>query len=132
MESSARALAGVVVLVHMAFVAFVVAGGLLALRWPRVAWVHLPAALWGATIAFGGVVCPLTPLENWLRRRAGEVGYAGGFIEHYVTPVLYPEGLTRELQWALAAVAVLANGLIYGFVVRRAKPPSPKRELGGL
>lgn len=111
---------------------FVVLGGLLVARHRRLMIPHLLCAAWGVFIAASGGICPLTPLENWLRRRAGEVGYAGGFIEHYVTPVLYPEGLTRELQWALAAVAVLANGLIYGFVVRRAKPPSPKRELGGL
>jgi hypothetical protein len=119
MESSARALAGVVVLVHMAFVAFVVAGGLLALRWPRVAWVHLPAALWGATIAFGGVVCPLTPLENWLRVRGGGTGYDTGFIEHYLLPILYPMAMTRGVQIGTGVLVVAVNALVYWRILRR-------------
>src|SRR3712207_9266426 len=93
-----RGAADVVLVVHLAFVLFVVLGGLLALRWPRVAWVHVPVALYGATIEFVGFVCPLTPLEVWLRRRGGEAGYEGGFIGHYGTPAPFPPGLTREIR----------------------------------
>lgn len=114
-----RALADLVLVVHLAFVLFVVLGGLLALRWPRVAWVHLPVALYGALIEFVGFVCPLTPLENALRRRGGEVGYEGGFIEHHVTATLYPTGLTREVQLALGVAVLAINGVIYAVLVRR-------------
>jgi hypothetical protein len=93
-----RLLADLVVVVHLGFVAFVVAGGLLVLRWPRLAWAHLPCAVWGALIEFAGWVCPLTPLENDLRRLGGEAGYEGGFVERYLTSVLYPHGLTRTHQ----------------------------------
>jgi hypothetical protein len=78
--------------------------------------VHLPAALWGAWIEISGRICPLTPLENWLRERGGAAGYAGGFVEHYLLPVLYPGGLTRSVQYGLAAVVVIMNGLVYGWV----------------
>ena len=111
--TSARVLATLVVLAHMAFVAFVVAGGVLALRWPRVAWVHLPAALWGAMIALVGWVCPLTPLENWLRVRGGAAAYDTGFLEHYLLPVLYPVAMTRGLQIGTGAFVVLVNALVY-------------------
>jgi hypothetical protein len=114
-----RVLADGVVLVHLAFVAFVVAGGLLALRWPRVAWGHVPAALWGGAIELGGWVCPLTPLENALRARAGEARYAGGFVEHYLLPVLYPAGLTPNLQVVLGAGALALNAAVYAWVWRR-------------
>ena len=110
---SARAVATAVVLLHMAFVAFVVLGGLLALRWPRVAWVHLPAALWGALIALVGWVCPLTPLENWLRVRGGAAAYDTGFLEHYLLPILYPVSLTRGVQIATGVVVVVLNMLVY-------------------
>lgn len=119
MEASARLLATVVVLVHMAFVAFVVAGGMLALRWPRAAWVHLPAALWGAMIALVGVVCPLTPLENWLRVHAGAPTYDTGFLEHYLLPILYPVAMTRGLQIATGVFVVGLNALVYWRVFRR-------------
>lgn len=114
-----RLLADFVVLAHSAFVLFVVLGGLLALRWPRAAWAHLPAALWGAGIEFLGGICPLTPLENHLRRLGGEAGYAGGFVEHYVLPVLYPTGLTRGVQLALGTFVVVLNLGIYGVICRR-------------
>src|ERR687889_2933712 len=90
-----RALADAVLVLHLAFVLFVVLGGLLVLRWPRLAWLHLPAAIWGVLIEFAGFVCPLTPLEVGLRRLGGEAGYEGGFIEHYLTGALYPAGLNR-------------------------------------
>jgi hypothetical protein len=108
-----RVLADLVVVLHLAFVAFVVLGGLLVLRWPRLAWVHVPAALWGAMISFGGWVCPLTPLENLLRRLGGEAGYAGGFVERYLLGVLYPEGLTPGVQVALGVLVLVVNGAVY-------------------
>ena len=114
-----RGAADVVLVVHLAFVLFVVLGGLLALRWPRVAWVHVPVALYGAAIEFIGFVCPLTPLEVWLRRRGGEAGYAGGFIEHYVTATLYPAGLTRGIQLALGVGVLALNGVVYLVWLRR-------------
>ena len=119
MASSARLLATLVVLAHMAFVAFVVAGGVLVLRWPRVAWVHLPTAVWGAMIALVGWICPLTPLENWLRVQAGGKPYDTGFLEHYLLPILYPVAMTRGLQIATGAFVVLVNGLVYWRVFRR-------------
>src|SRR5512146_3503694 len=99
-----RVLADAVVAVHLAFVAFVLLGGLLAIRWPRLAWVHLPCAAYGAAIEIGGWICPLTPLENVLRHRAGEAGYTGGFVEHYLLPVLYPAPMPSWAPFALAGV----------------------------
>jgi hypothetical protein len=114
-------LADLVVLVHFAFVLFVVVGALLVLRWPRLAWVHLPAAIWGVLIEYVGWVCPLTPLEAWLRRAAGEVGYAGGFVDHYILPILYPLGLTRVTQWVLGTVVLVVNAGVYAVVVARSR-----------
>lgn len=111
-------LADLVVLLHLAFIVFVVAGGFLALRWRRLVWAHLPAAVWGAAIEIGGWVCPLTPFENWLRRRGDASAYAGGFIEHYVVPVIYPPGLARPDQLALGVVIVLLNVVAYGLFLR--------------
>jgi hypothetical protein len=116
-----RVAADLVVLVHLAFVAFVVLGGVLAFRWPRARWLHLPAALWGVLIEWRGGVCPLTPLEVALRRRGGATGYAGGFVEHYVLPVLYPSELTRGVQIALGTGVVIVNLVIYGLWWRRAR-----------
>ncbi len=117
--------ADVVLVVHLAFVLFVVLGGLLALRWRRVAWVHVPVALYGATIEFVGFICPLTPLENSLRRRGGAAGYEGGFIEQYITAALYPSGLTREIQLALGIGVLLLNGIIYIVWWRRRRRGKP-------
>lgn len=115
-----RLLADLTVLVHALFIVFVVVGGFLAWRWRRVAWVHLPCAAWGALIEFAGWVCPLTPLENHFRRLAGAEGYAGGFIEHYLVPVIYPEAWTFTLRMLLGALVVLVNAFAYWrFVVRR-------------
>ena len=114
-----RLLADLVVGVHALFVAFVIAGGLLVLRWPWVAAVHLPAAVWGALIELRGGVCPLTPLENSLRASAGQAGYEGGFIEHYLLPVLYPAGLTRGVQLGLGALVIAVNLVVYALVLRR-------------
>jgi hypothetical protein len=110
-------LADLLVILHFAFVLFVAAGGLLVLRWPRVAFLHLPAAVWGAWIEFTGGICPLTPLEKSLRARAGEAPYPGEFIDHYVLPILYPGGLTRTTQLVLGAMVVGVNLAIYGAVL---------------
>jgi Protein of Unknown function (DUF2784) len=106
-------LADFLLLIHAAFVLFVVAGGFLVLRWPGLAWVHLPAAVWGAAIEFAGFVCPLTPVEKAWRRAAGQSPYEGGFIEHYVTAVLYPSGLTRAVQLVLGFGVIAVNGWVY-------------------
>jgi hypothetical protein len=114
-----RALADLVVAGHLAFVLFVMLGGFLVLRWRRVAWLHLPAAIWGAWIEFAGWICPLTPLENWLRARGGGAVYESSFVERYLLPVLYPESLTRDLQLLLGAVVIVMNAAIYLWVVTR-------------
>lgn len=114
-----RVLADLVVILHLGFVLFVALGGLLALRWPRAAWLHLPAAIWGAGIEFVQGICPLTPLENHLRRLGGEEGYSGGFVEHYVLPVLYPAGLGHGVQLGLGIFVVALNAVIYTVVLRR-------------
>jgi len=111
-----RIAADLVVLIHLAFIFFVLFGALAALRWPRVLWLHFPAATWGALIEFQGWICPLTPWENRLRTLGGQAGYAGGFIEHYILPLLYPAGLTRTVQLTLGAVVVVVNGLLYALV----------------
>ena len=118
-----RIAADLIVLVHFAFVTFVVAGGLLALKWPKVAYLHIPAAVWGAWIGFANWICPLTPLENQLRRLTGEAGYAGGFIEHYITRILYPAGLTAGMRVMLGVAVVAVNLLVYWvyFVRRRGR-----------
>ena len=112
-------LADLVLLAHAGFVVFVVLGGLPVLRWPRLAWLHLPAVAWGAGIEFAGAICPLTPLEIHLRSLAGQQGYAGGFVEHYVFALLYPEGLTRNVQLALGLLVLVINALVYAIVWRR-------------
>lgn len=114
-----RVLADAVVVLHFGFVLFVVLGGLFALRWPRAAWLHLPAAIWGAGIEFVGGICPLTPLEIHLRGLGGEAGYRGGFVEHYVIPVLYPEALNRDIQVILGGIVIGLNAIIYSIVLRR-------------
>jgi hypothetical protein len=114
-----RALADLVLVVHLVFVLFVVLGGVLVLKWTRVAWLHVPAAVWGVLIEYSGWICPLTPLENSLRERGGGAGYSGGFIEHYIQPVLYPAGLTRGTQIVLGSLALLVNLTAYGVVVAR-------------
>lgn len=108
-----------VVLVHCAFVAFVVLGAVLVTRWPRVAWLHLPAVLWGALSEFLGVICPLTPLEQFLWQRAGLAGYSGGFVEHYVVALLYPAGLTRSIRVVLGTGVIVLNATLYGWLALR-------------
>ena len=114
-----RLAADAVLAAHLAFVLFVVCGGLLVLRTPRLAWLHLPAVAWGAFVELSGSICPLTPLEVTLRRGAGEAGYGGDFIEHYLVSLIYPAGLTRELQMALGAAALLLNLIVYVILWRR-------------
>ena len=114
-----RLLADLTVLVHALFLVFVILGGLLVLKWRWVAWIHLPAVIWGAVVEFTGWICPLTPLENRLRVRGGTGGYEGGFIDHYIMPVIYPEGLTRGFQIAFGTGVVLLNLAIYIWIFRR-------------
>lgn len=111
-------LADLLVLLHLLFVAFVVGGGFLLPRWPRLAWPHLPTAAWGAYIEFSGGICPLTPLENRLRILAGESGYSGGFVERYLLPVLYPDYLTLPVQWLLGGGVVAVNLVAYALAYR--------------
>ncbi|MGQ0383500.1 MAG: DUF2784 domain-containing protein [Gammaproteobacteria bacterium] len=114
-----RILADAVLLLHLAFILFVVLGGVLVLRRPNLAWVHLPAVIWGAAIEFFGWSCPLTPLENRLRALGSEEGYSGGFIAHYLLPLIYPAGLTRGVQLALGAFVVAVNVAVYLLLWRR-------------
>lgn len=112
-------LADLVLVLHLLFILFVVLGALLVFRWPGVMYLHVPAAAWGALIEFFGWVCPLTPLENTLRTRAGESAYNAGFIEHYLEPVIYPAGLTADISLVLGLGVVAVNLLIYGVYLAR-------------
>lgn len=112
-------LADVVLVIHLGFVLFVVVGGLLSLKWRWVPWLHLPAAAWGVALELGGWICPLTPLENYLRERAGGAAYGGDFIARYLIPVIYPEGLTRQAQVVLGLAALAFNAAIYALLFRR-------------
>jgi hypothetical protein len=114
-----RALADFVLLLHMGFVLFAALGGVLAFKWRRVAWFHIPAALWAALIEFVGWECPLTPLENWLRRKGGEAGYQTGFIERYILPLIYPAPFSRTLHVVLGLLVLGVNLAIYGWIWRR-------------
>lgn len=118
-----RILADAILVLHLAFIAFVMLGAFAVLRWPRLAWLHLPAVLWAAGLTFAGGICPLTPLENRLRVAGGEAGYQGSFIEQYLTALIYPDGLTREVQVVLGCLVVAVNLAVY---LRRGRSPSPK------
>jgi hypothetical protein len=109
-------LADLVVFIHFVFVLFSVFGALLLIRWRKIIRLHLPAAAWAVWIEFSGRICPLTPLENWLRLKGGEYGYSGDFVEHYLLPLLYPSNLTREIQIILGAIVAGMNMAIYGYV----------------
>ena len=102
-----------VVIVHLGFILFVFLGGLTLFRWPRLVWVHIPAAIWGGIVEFAGAPCPLTPLENQLRAAGNAEGYSGGFIDHYIVPIVYPPGLTREIQVVLGGLILVINIVIY-------------------
>ena len=112
-------LADLTLCMHAGFVLFVIFGGLLVLRWRWIAWLHLPAAVWGAVVEFSGWICPLTPLENWLREHAGETGYSSDFVAYYLLPVLYPSSLTHDIQVILGTAVLLINISIYGWLWRR-------------
>lgn len=114
-----RLLADALVVFHLAFIVFVLLGGLLLLRWPRLIWLHLPAVAWGMTVEFLHLLCPLTPLENHFRQLAGGAGYEGGFIEHYLIPLIYPAGLTPQIQVWLGAIVLLLNVAVYAWLLRR-------------
>jgi hypothetical protein len=116
-----RILADAVLVLHFAFIAFAVLGGLAVPRWPRLGWLHLPVVAWAAGIEFLGKICPLTPLENRLRGLGGEAGYPGGFIEHYLTALIYPAGLTRGVQIALGALVLAVNLAVYLRLFRRSR-----------
>ena len=102
-----------IALLHLAFILFVLLGGVLVLRWPRMAWVHLPAAAWGVLIEFGGWWCPLTKWENHFLRLAGRAGYDGGFVAHYIMPIIYPAGLTRGMEIAIGTIVLIINVSVY-------------------
>lgn len=112
-KMSYRLMADTVVVIHFAFTIFVLLGGILAIWWRKVVWLHIPAAVWGVLIEFAGWICPLTPLENRLRVKGGEAGYPGGFVEEYILPVIYPAGLTREIQIILGILVITVNLVIY-------------------
>jgi len=122
-----RVAADLVVAVHLLFICFVVGGAFLAWRWPWVIWVYLPVAVYGALVEFIGFTCPLTPLENYLRRRAGEAGYRGGFIAHYLLRVIYPRGLTREVQIGLGVLVVVIAVIGCAGYLHRHPPGRPAR-----
>lgn len=114
-----RLAADFVVVLHAAFVIFTVFGGLLAWKWPRAAWLHVPCFLWAAWVELTGWLCPLTPLENLLREQAGAITYQTGFIAHYLMPVLYPEGLTRTIQVCLGLMVLIGNVFLYAILINR-------------
>ena len=114
-------LADAVLLLHLLFILFVALGGLLVLRWHWLAWLHVPAVVWGAFIEFSGGICPLTPLENLLRELGGRTTYEGGFIEHYVTAWIYPEGLTRAVQITIGVAVLIINAGVYGYLLLQRK-----------
>ncbi len=122
-----RALADLTLLLHALFIAWAVLGGIAVLRRRRVLLLHLPAALWATLVVIQGWLCPLTPLENHWRILAGQSGYSGGFIEHYLLPLVYPPGLTRGVQVVLGALVLLVNAIIYGFVYRRWRTTGARR-----
>jgi len=121
----AHVAADAIVLVHFAFIVFVLFGAWLVLRWKWIAWLHVPAFVWGAAVEFFGGVCPLTPLELRLRTLAGEHGYVGGFVAHYIMPVMYPAGLTPTIQLRLGVFVVVLNAAIYAFVFVRRRRSAP-------
>lgn len=123
-------LATAVVLLHFSFVLFVVGGGLLLYKWPWLAWLHLPAVIWAALLEFNSWVCPLTPLEQQPRSAAGQAGYSGGFVDHYLLALLYPVGLDGNMQIILGSLVVVINVLVYGVLGWHRKgrrPPVARR-----
>jgi hypothetical protein len=127
-----RLLADAVVVFHLLFIAFAVAGGLFVMRWRRLMWVHLPVVAWAVLVEVMNWPCPLTPLENHFRRRGGEAGYPGGFVEHYIWPVVYPEGLTDRTQFYIGGFVFVVNVAAYAVVfARRRRPQSAAGQVSG-
>ncbi|MBU1357375.1 MAG: DUF2784 domain-containing protein [Gammaproteobacteria bacterium] len=124
---TSRLLADAVLVAHGLFILFVIVGGVLAWRWRKLAWLHLPAVAWAAWVAWAGWICPLTPLENSLRAAAGQAGYRGGFVEHYLLGVIYPEGLTRGVQISLGVFVVVLNLAVYGGMWARRRRSGAER-----
>jgi hypothetical protein len=112
-------LAGTVIVAHFLFIAFVAAGGLLVLCWHRLAWVHVPAVVWGVVVEMTGWICPLTPLENHLHSLGGSSSYSGGFIEQYLVPIIYPASLTAVTQYILGGLIIVVNLLFYALIIRK-------------
>jgi hypothetical protein len=121
LEAGYRLAADLVLLAHLGFAVFALFGGLLVLRRPRLVWLHLPALLWAVVVQWGNLFCPLTPLENFLRERGGQAGYDTGFIEHYVSMLIYPDGLTVELRYLIGLIVVAVNTVVYGVIFLRRK-----------
>ena len=120
-----RILADAVVVVHLVFIIFVLLGGVFVVKWRSLVFVHIPAVLWGAWVEFQGWICPLTPLENWFRQKAGLGGYQNGFIDQYLVPLIYPAGLNREWQMIFGALVIILNVTIYAWVWRRGRFANP-------
>ena len=114
-----RLAADLALVTHFAFIILVVAGALVAFRYAWFAWIHVPAAFWGVFVELTGRICPLTTVENFFRTRAGQEGYAVSFVEHYIFPVIYPAGLTRDVQLMLAGLVVAVNVIIYATILLR-------------
>ncbi len=112
-------LSHLIVILHFAFILFVIFGALLVLKWNKLAWIHIPMAIWGAAVEYFDIICPLTPWENHFRKLAGTAAYESGFIEHYIIPVMYPEALSRNLQFILGSLVVVINIGIYSFIICR-------------
>jgi len=123
-----RLCADILLALHLAFVLFAVLGALLTLRWRKVVWFHVPAVIIAATAAFAGWICPLTPMENWFRIRGGGTGYSTTFIDHYITPILYPVNLTRGMQIALGIFVIALNALIYLILIRLVRGQTTNHE----
>ena len=116
-----RLLADAVLVLHLLFILFVVCGALLTLRWTWMVWIHVPAMLWGAATEFFQLICPLTPLENSLRAAAGSSAYEGGFIQHYLQPLIYPPELSTDMQWLLGTLLITFNVILYSYLWLRLK-----------
>ena len=112
-------IADIIVVVHFLFIVFVVGGGLLVLRWPRLAWIHLPAVIWGALVELRSWICPLTPLENHFRDLAGKQLYSGDFVERYLLPVIYPATLTASIQQILGGAVIVVNIIFYAWIIKK-------------
>ncbi|GAB4486155.1 MAG: DUF2784 domain-containing protein [Thermodesulfovibrionales bacterium] len=123
-----RILADLVLCLHFGFILFVLFGGLLVLYRRSAAWVHVPAVLWSSVVNLASWICPLTPIENRFRSLAGQAGYTGGFIEHYISNLVYPGGMTREIELLAGVSVVLWNLAVYAFVIIRSRRTLPSSE----